>query len=345
MECQWLSHVQGSYWELCSAVLAASGDSVRSQSFSKIRCTTTLRWDARAVSPKLMLSKLPNWLGAQFSRFYGDLRWYNMMHTFTWTYIMLAYVSVILPFRRSRRSAYRSSIMKIMNIFGKVKHLTVDRLCWSSCHIKSMVNDSQVLKHADLLLSWCEASAHDFIMSFPMGYQTKAWLQEKKVASCMSSHVIVAISLPQLPSWRLPGAFLARSWHARLEKPAPSWVVVRSSVWPLHGRWYESPSLGSTVKQWLGRVTVGYCGLPWVTTGLDVGTQEVQNASHAPPRQSCCWMRWDGTEWHRMAQNGTDTSCARLCQPFSELKLLWVMLASQKPLTIPLTVSPNTKGL
>jgi hypothetical protein len=85
-----------------------------------------------------------------------------------------------------------------------------------------MINDSQVLKHADLLLSLCEASAHDFIMSFPMGYQTKAWLQEKKVVSCMSSYVIVAISLPQLPSWRLPGAFLARSWRARLEKPAPS---------------------------------------------------------------------------------------------------------------------------
>ena len=293
--------------ELCSAVLAASGD-LWWERQEPILFQDPV-YDNIALGCKGGVSKADVEQAAKLAgrSVFTFLRWCYMMYTFTWIYIMIAYGSVILPFRRSRRSAYRSSIMKIMNMFGKVKHLTVDRLCWSSCHIKSMVNDSQVLKHVDLLLSCCEASAHDFIMSFPMGYQTKAWLQEKKWF-----HVINMSWLPYRchnylgPSWRLPWSW----WRARSEKPAPSWVVVRSSVWPLHGRWYESPSLGSSVKQWLGRVTVGYCGLPWVTTGLDVGTQEVQNASHAesehlgvifyaPPRQSCCWMRWDGTEWHR----------------------------------------------
>lgn len=330
MECQWLSHVQGSYWELCSAVLAASGDSVRSQSFSKIRCTTTLRWDARAVSPKLMLSKLPNWLGAQFSRFYGDLRWYNMMHTFTWTYIMLAYVSVILPFRRSRRSAYRSSIMKIMNIFGKVKHLTVDRLCWSSCHIKSMVNDSQVLKHADLLLSWCEASAHDFIMSFPMGYQTKAWLQEKKVASCMSSHVIVAISLPQLPSWRLPGAFRAPSL---LEAGMPGWTSRHPAEWWSEAAFGHCTGADTKARHWEAPSSSGWEGSLWDTVGYR-GSQRVLTwerrrfRMHHMLRQGSPVAGWggmaqNGTEWRRMAQIPAVPGCASHFRSWSFCESCW----------------------
>ena len=133
-----------------------------------------------------------------------------------------------------------------------------------------MINDSQVLKHADLLLSLCEASAHDFIMSFPMGYQTKAWLQEKKVVSCMSSYVIVAISLPQLPSWRLPGVFLAPSL---LEAGVPGWRSRHPAEWwseaafghctgaDTKARHWEAPSSSQAVA---GK---GHCGILWVTVG------------------------------------------------------------------------------
>ena len=165
------------------------------------------------------------------------------------------------------------------------------------------------------------------------------------VIICHRCHIVATITF-LAPSWRLPCSKLAcqvgeagtQLSGGQKQRLAIARALIRKPVTGKHRQ---------AVKQWLGRVTVGYCGILWVTVGHygswrgNAGGSECIITSHAMQNQSISEsfsMLRQGSPvagWGGMAQNGTDTSCARLCQPFSELKLLWVMLASQKPLTIP----------
>lgn len=124
-----------------------------------------------------------------------------------------------------------------------------------------MVNDSQVLKHVDLLLSCCEASAHDFIMSFPMGYQTKAWLQEKKwFHAC--HHMS---SLPYGCHNYLPGAFLAPSL---LEADGvPGWRSRHPAEWWSEAAFGHCTGADTKARHWEAASSSGWEGSLWDTVG------------------------------------------------------------------------------
>lgn len=132
------------------------------------------------------------------------------------------------------------------------------------------------------------------------------------VIICHRCHIVATIT------------FLAPSW---LEAGVPGWRSRHPAEWwseaafghctgaDTKARHWEAPSSSQAVA---GK---GHCGILWDTVGyrgsLRVLTWERRrfrmhhhitcNAEsehlgvifYAPPRQSCCWMRWDGTEWHR----------------------------------------------